>query len=289
MPFAQFGTDAERFFVVYDELTIPPDQLKAWQQDRAGCVVGRKLAEDLKLKVGDLLPLKGVLYRFDLNLTIRGVYDGSPDSGRWCIFHWVYLEEGLKRDFGGKGAGNAGLILAKVKSGALMPVVSRKIDDAYRASDAPTRTQTEAAFSAMIAEMWGDLRGFIGDVGLAVVFALICVAGNAMAMAMRERTTEVAVLRAIGFGKSVIVSMVLTESVLVSGLGGVFGALGAKLIFDRFDVAPYTAGFLSYFSVPWPTALLGLAASLLIGFASGIIPAVRAAQLPVVTGLRKVI
>lgn len=289
MPFAQFGTDAEKFFAVYDELTIPPDQLKAWQKDRAGCVVGRKLAEDLKLKVGDLLPLKGVLYPFDLNLAIRGIYDGPPNSGRWCIFHWDYLEEGLKRGFGGKGAGNAGLILAKVKSGALIPVLARKIDETYRPSDAPTRTQTEAAFSAMIAEMWGDLRGFIGDVGLAVIFALICVVGNAMAMAMRERTTEVAVLKAIGFGKSLIVSLVLTESVLVSGLGGVFGALGSKLLFDLFDIAPYTTGFLSSFSVPWPTALLGLAASLLIGFASGIIPAVRAAQPSVVTGLRKVV
>src|SRR5215210_5550107 len=120
MPFAQFGVDPQTFFQVYDELTIPPDQLEAFQEDKTGCIIGSKLAEDRNLKVGDPLPLKGDIYPFDLDLTIRGIYDGpSNRDRRMCLYHWAYLDEGLRRDYGGVGAGNAGTISVKVKDAAL--------------------------------------------------------------------------------------------------------------------------------------------------------------------------
>ena len=109
MPFAQFGVDPDTIFTIYDEFKVPPDQLKAFQEDRAGCVIGRKLAEDRGLKVGDPLPLKGDIYPFDLNLTIRAIYDGPANRDlRMCMFHWEYLDEGLKRDAKGQGSGQRG-------------------------------------------------------------------------------------------------------------------------------------------------------------------------------------
>ncbi len=240
--------------------------------------------------MGDPLPLKGDIYPFDLNLTIRAIYDGPVNRDRrMCMFHWDYLDEGLKRDAKGQGSGNAGIVVAKCKSGDLMTSLSRKIDAQYQNSDTPTRTQTEEAFGKMFAEMMGDLRGMIRNIGMAVIFSLFCVSGNAMAMALRERTTEVAVLKAIGFGKQLVIFLVLAEAVLVSGIGGVVGALGCKLLCDVVDVAQFSGGFLPLFYVPWSTALLGLAVSLLIGFASGFIPAIIAARLSVVDGLRKVV
>ncbi|MBX6311791.1 MAG: ABC transporter permease [Isosphaeraceae bacterium] len=290
MPFAQFGIDPETIFTIYDELTIPPDQLKAFQEDRAGCVVGRKLAEDRGWKIGDRIPLKGVIYPFDLNLTIRGIYDGPPNRDRrMLLFHWNYLDEGLRRDAQGRDSGNAGTVVAKCKNAEVMASLCKKIDDLYRSSDTPTRTQTEEAFGKMFAGMFGDMRAFIQIVGLAVLFALTCVAGVSMAMSMRERTTEIAVLKAIGYGKALVLTLVLAEAMLVAGLGGVLGVLGSKLFFDQVDIARYTAGFLPFFYVPWTTALSGLAASLLIGLASGLVPATRAARLSVVDGLRKVV
>lgn len=290
MPFAQFGVDPATIFTIYDEFEVPPDQLKAFQEDRAGCVVGRKLAEDRGWKVGDPLPLKGDLYPFDLNLTIRAIYDGPVNRDRrMCMFHWDYLDEGLKRDAKGQMSGNAGIVVAKCRSGDVMTGLSRKIDAQYQNSDAPTRTQTEEAFGKMFAEMMGDLRGMIRNIGMAVIFSLFCVSGNAMAMALRERTTEVAVLKAIGFGKGLVIFLVLAEAVLVSGLGGVIGAVGSKLLFDVVDLSQYTGGFLPFFFISWTTALTGLAASLFIGFASGFVPAINAARLSVVNGLRKVV
>src|SRR5262249_33122329 len=137
--------------------------------------------------------------------------------------------------------------------------------------------------------MMGDLNGMIRNIGLAVIFSLICVAGNAMAMALRERTTEGAVLRAIGFGKQLILFLVLAEGMLVSGLGGIVGPIGSKLLCDVVDFARFSGGFLPFFYISWPTALIGLAVALAIGFVSGVVPAVRAAQLSVINGLRKVV
>ncbi len=290
MPFAQFGVDPATIFTIYDELTVPPDQLKSFQEDRAGCVVGRKLAEERGWKVGDPLPLKGNIYPFDLNLTIRAIYDGPINRDRrMCMFHWDYLDEGLRRDAKAQGSGNAGMVVAKCKSGDVMTSLGRKIDAQYQNSDTPTRTQTEEAFGKMFAEMMGDLRGMIRNIGFAVVFSLFCVSGNAMAMALRERTTEVAVLKAIGFGKGLVIFLVLAEAVIVSGIGGLLGAIGSKLLFDVVDLSRYSGGFLPFFFVSWPTALAGLAVSLFIGFASGFIPAINAARLSVVNGLRKVV
>ncbi len=291
IPFAQFAVDPDVFFTVYDELTIPPEQLKAFRADKAGCVIGRRLAEDWDLKVGDPLPLKGGVYPFDLNLTVRGIYDGPADRNRqMCLFRYDYLDEGLRRDNqSSKMAGNAGIITVKCKSGDVMASLARTIDAEYASSDNPTRTQTEEAWGKMFGEMMRDFQWLIRGIGTAVIVALVFVAGNSMAMALRERTTEVAILKAIGYGKGLVLFLVLAEAVLVSGAGGVIGSLGCKLFCDVVDVSKYSAGMLPFFFVSWPTALSGLAASLAIGLVSGIIPALLASRLSVINGLRKVV
>jgi len=300
LPFAQFGVDPQTVFDIIDEFTVPAEELKAFKENKDGCVIGRKLARDKKLKVGDYMPLKGDAYPIDLNLKIVGIYDGPGNRDlRMCLFNWEYLDEGMKRFASqrspGSGAaatrisGNAGMMFTKCKSADDMAGLCKKIDDMYRNSDYPTRTQTEEAFGKMFEEMLGDLKGMIWRIGIAVVFSLFCVAGNSMAMSMRERTSEVAILKAIGFGRVLILAMVLTEAVLVAGFGGLIGAFGSKAFFESFDIAPYTAGFLPFFYVPLTTALEGLAVSLLIGLASGLYPALRAANLSVVDGLRRVI
>jgi putative ABC transport system permease protein len=300
LPFAQFAVDPNQVFTVMSELTIPEDQLKAFQENKDGCVIGRKLANDKKLKVGDPLPLKGDAYPVDLDLKICGIYDGPGDRDlRMCFVNFEYFDELLKKvvvrsnsastSATSRTSGNAGMIFTRCKSPDQMAVICKKIDDLYRNSDFPTRTQTEEAFGKMFEEMLGDLKGMIFWIGFAVVFSLLFVAGNSMAMSMRERTTEVAVLKAIGFGKGLLLFLVMTESILVAGTGGVLGSLGCKGLCEIVDLSQYTAGFLPFFYVPWNVALLGLAMSLLVGFLGGIYPAYSAATQPVIDGLRKVI
>ena len=289
MPFAQFGIDPNTVFKVLDELTVPPTDLKAFQQYKDSCAIGRKLAEDKGLKVGDKMPLKGDAYPVDLDLTIRCIYDGPSNRDlRMCLVRFDYFDEALKRVEAGR-SGNAGMIFAKCRSADDMAPLCKAIDDRYRNSEFPCRTQTEEAFGKMFEDMMGDLKGMIRIIGLAVVVSLLCVAANSMAMSMRERTSEVAVLKAIGFNRRLILFMVLSEAVLVAGLGGAIGVLGSKTFCDFVDISKFTAGFLPFYFVPWNIAFYGLAVSLFVGLASGLYPAVRAANLSVVDGLRRVI
>lgn len=289
-PFAQFAIDANTVFAVYDDLKLSPAQLKAFQQDKAGCVVGRKLAADRGWKVGDPLPLKGDIYPVDLKLMIRGIYDGPSNRDlRMCMFHWDYLDDALKQSTSATRSGNAGIIVIKCRNTEVMPRLEQEIDESTSNSETPTRTQTEEAFIKLFSEMMRDLRWLITAIGTAVVVSLVFVAGNAMAMALRERTTEVAILKAIGFENSLVLFLVLAESVMVAGLGGLLGSFGCKLLCDVVDVARYSAGFLPFLYVSWSVALGGVLVSLLIGLASGIIPAILAARLSVIQGLRKVV
>jgi putative ABC transport system permease protein len=289
MPFAQFGVDPVTFFRIHTELIIPADQLKDWQYDKTGCVIGRKLAEDRKIKVGEKLQLKDGVYPFNLDLTVRGIFDGPSNRDlRACYFHWSYLDEGLKKA-GGAGASNAGVIIVRCKDEGQMASLARRIDQSYENSDSPTRTQSEEAFGQMFAEMAGDFQWIIVFIGLAVGISLLCVSANAMAMALRERTTEVAVLKAIGFGKPLIIALILAESLMIAGVGGLIGAIGIKLFCDFVDLSKYTAGMIPFFYVPWSTALGGLVVALAIGAFSGMFPAIQASRLSVINGLRKVV
>jgi putative ABC transport system permease protein len=288
---AQFGVDQASAFAILDEFSFDPEQIKAFRSRPDGCIVGRKLANERKIKLGDSYPLKSQFYNYNLDLTVVGFYDCPPDrDGRTVFFRWDYLDEGLKSSPQGKGqSGNAGTIYFKCKPGTSMASMAKAVDDSFRNSEKPTKTQTDEAFTQMFNEMVGDLQAYINWVGIAVTASLICCCAVAMAMAMRERTNEIAVLKAIGFSRGLVLCLVLSESMLLALMGGLIGAMGTKVLFDYFDLSTLAPAFLPFFYVPIKTALMGLAGAILVGFLAGVIPAVLAARLPVIQGLRKVV
>jgi len=289
LPFAQFATDPQIIMQVFDELTLPDEQLRAWQGNRAGCVAGRRLAEKKGWKIGERVPIKGAIYPVDLNLTLEGIYDGPDTSDREMLwFQWTYMDELLKQSRSAQ-AGDAGTVWVKGESAAVLPELMRRIDERFASSDAPTRTMTEQAFQQMFTEMVGNVQAFIRNTALAVVFSLVCVAANAMAMSLRERTREVAVLRAIGFSRQLVMSLVLSEAVAIAFLGGLLGVMGAKLLFGVGNLGSLILPFFPVFYIPWSTTIFLLAVAAAIGLVSGIVPAWRAARLSVVDGLRKVV
>jgi len=223
MPFAQFGCDPKAAFDVWDEFHIDPKQLEEWQKTRNGCVVDRRLAEKRGWKIGERIPLKGTFYRFNLDLVLCGTFDSPQDTGSlW--FNWLYLDEGLRK-LNTPNTGNSGTIFARVSEGESMAIVSQKIDERFASSDNPTRTQTEAAFAKMFTDMMGNVQFYILIIGLAVVFSLTLVAATAMAMSMRERTSEIAVLKAIGFSRRRVLVTILGEACSITLLGGLLGIL----------------------------------------------------------------
>ena len=286
--FAQFGTDPETIFDVYAELEIPPEQLETWKNDRTGCIVGSLIAANKGWKIGDKIPLQGNIYPVDLELTVDGIYDGPSTADKeWVLFHFAYMDEALK-ELRDPSAGNAGILMLRATSAEKVPEVMQAIEAAFASSDAPVKPMTEKQFAQSFMEMIGNVKGFIQYTSIAVVAALLCVAANTMAMSLRERTREIALLKAIGFPRNSVLAMFLSESVLIGLLGGVVGALGGKLIFSVVDLSKVAPG-LGLFYVPWSTALYGLALAAVIGLLSGLIPAWRAAHISVIDGLRKIV
>lgn len=286
-PFGQFGTDPQHVFNVWDEFRIDPEQLKNWQNNRQGCVVDRRLAEKRGWKIGEKIPLKGTYFPYNLDLELCGIFDTpQPIDSLW--FNWDYLNEGLKQ-VSARATEHAGTIFAKTESADILPSVITAIDESYASSEHPTRSQTEAAFAQMFADMLGDIQTYIRNIGLAVFLSLTLVAGSSMAMAMRERTTEIAVLKAIGFSRARILGLVLSESCVISLLGGAIGiGLGCLLINALHDLSPQFFQFKAQDILgSWIRYLVLIAVGL--GLVSGIVPAVRAAQLSVVNGLRRVV
>lgn len=286
MPFAQFATDPEHVFDVWPEYLIPPEQLAAFKANRQGCVLDRRIAERRGWKVGDRIPLKGTIYPFSLDLEISGIFD-SPKNTDSLYFHWDYLNEGLKQ-LNYRNIDNAGTIFARVSTSDSIPAVIKSIDDRFGSSDTPTRSQTEAAFAQMFVDMLGNVQVLIRNIGLAVVFSLSLVTANSMAMAMRERVTEIAVLKAIGFPRSRVLFMVLGEACAIAMLGGFLGVgMGCLFLQGMNGLMPRFFPF-TVIEMLGPWVSYGLIAAALLGLTSGIVPAIRAAQMSVIDGLRRV-
>lgn len=284
--FAQFGTDPDKVFEVWSEVQIPADQLEAFKKQRQGCVVDRELAKRLGIKIGDRVPLQGTIYPFNLDLKLVGIYE-PPETTLSLYYNLKYLDEGLRQTAGGRMAGNCGTIFFKALSADIIPSMCRKIDDKYASSPTPTNTQTEKAFSQMFVKMQGNIQNFILFIAVFVTISLTLVAANGMAMSMRERTTEIAVLKAIGFQNAKLLAMMLGEAVIIAGFGGLLGVGAGRGIYALLH---YVAPMIVQTSrMPWTVMAWGMAVSVGIGLASGIVPAVLAARLSVIDGLRKVV
>ena len=169
---------------------------------------------------------------------------------RDSYFNWYYLDDLLKQS-GTAFSGNAGCVSVKCRVGSEVAIMCDEIDSDFANSENATRTRTEAAFSKMFTDMLGDVQSFIRYISMAVVFALTLVTATAMAMSMRERTTEVAVLKAIGFSELRILTMVLGESFLIACLGGLLGIVAGLGMLHMASSVPQAA-----MMFPYPICLL---------------------------------
>ena len=278
--FAQFAVDTDKFFTIYGDMDIPEDQKQGFLKDRTGALVGEHLAERFGWRVGDRIHLQGALFPMNAELNIRGIYAGGFDDGGSLYFHWEYFNEGLnKPNF-------TGFFEVRAHSPEQVAGVEEQIDDLFRNSTAPTKTESEKAFVLGFLSMMGNVRLLITSISSAVIFTIILVAANTMAMSIRERVREIGTLKALGFRKRQILFLLLGESVLLSASGAIMGALGAKVFFRRINIAAITGGFVQRFAVSGGTLLLSAAIGVAVGVIAAGIPAWRAARRSVVDALR---
>lgn len=278
--FAQFFVDPKTIFDVQFESQISPEEKAAFQRERNAAVVGKKLADKYGWKLGDVIELKGAIYPLDPRLTIRGIYTGPQETNFY--FQRDYVEEAFGRP------GNVGQYRVRIDSPGSAARVMEEIDSMFKNSAAPTKTETEAAFAASFVSMLGNVKGLIAGVGLIVVFTITLIGANTMAMSARERFTEVAVMKALGFRPAMILTLLLSEAVLIALLGGVLAVIAAKVIYQFVGLGDMLALFLQNFRIGAGTIAIALGASALIGLVSGGIPAWNAARIRIVDGLRRV-
>ena len=280
--FANFAVDAESYLAMYPEIQLPPDQRAAWLQDKSSAIIGKRLLDVFGWRLGQNVTLQGTIFPGDWTFTIRGVYTPSDAvlNDDMLLFHHALLDERIGR------AGIAGWYVLQIDHPDHAATVARAIDDLFRNSNAPTKTGTEQAFNASFATMWGNVSLLMGTIGMAVVFAILLVTANAMMMSARERSGEVAVLKTIGFRDRTVFGLVMLEAGVITLTGALIGLGGAKLLYKGTNFN--AAGFLPGFDVTRGTLLLGFGVALLLMLASGLVPALQAARVPVVQALRRV-
>jgi putative ABC transport system permease protein len=285
--FAQLAVDPERWLRMYPEFVLPPDQKKRWLEDRTSAIVGRATADRFGWKVGDRIPIQATIFHpknggltWEFNLV--GIYEGAvkgTDTTQFFFRH-DFLEENRRG-----WHGMVGWYIFRLKDPALAPSVARELDSAFANSSAETKTQPEKAFMAAFANQIGDIGTIMMAILAAVFFTILLVAGNTMAQAVRERTSELAVLKTLGFTDGRVLALVLVESCLLAALGGFLGlAIGWTLV----QQGDPTKGMLPAFYLPGRDVALGAAFVLLLGAATGLLPALQARRLKIVDALRKV-
>jgi putative ABC transport system permease protein len=284
--FPQFAIDVEHHRQVMTEFRVPDDQWNAFVKDQQGAIAGAALAKRFGWKVGDRIPLQNALYgatktwQFNLDGIYHNDKPGGDESQYW--FQWKYFDENVPQAV----KSTAGWYVVKLNSPDDAANVGKAVDTLFANSSSETKTETESAFQAGFAKQLGNIQFLILTIGGVVFFTLLLVTGNTMAISVRERTGELAVLKAIGFSDQSVLFFVLGEALVIALIGGVLGLGLAILAIPVVGAA--LNGLLPSLVLSVAVLSMGLVFALLVGAASGLVPGIGAMRLRVVDALRRV-
>ena len=276
--FARFAVDADVIFDIRKDWALPPDQLAAFKRQRTACALGEKIARTYNIHVGDRVTIVGDIYPVTLDLTCAAIYD-HPANTECLIFHREYLSELLPKTSQQRDSVGTYMILAATADD--VPRIAKAIDTMFDNSPYPTRTESEKEFGRSFLAFLGNVKLFLAAICAAVTFTILLVSANTVAMAVRERTREMAILRTLGYTPAEILQLVLGESVFISLLGGCAG-LGIGLLLAK---GMQSSGF-GFQGIKWQGASIVLAMAALVGLVAALIPALIASRKNVVESLR---
>lgn len=284
--FAQFPVDPETYLEVYPELKLPADQKRKWLNTRDSAIVGRDLVKLYGWKVGDRIPIHSEIWTNEngsqvWDFEIAGIFDTDDPRGSTALmlFHYKYFDEG--RTF---GKGNVGWYVLTIDDPSRAAEIANAVDTQFANSPNETKTSTEAAFAESFVKQFGNITLIVRLILTAVFFTILLVSGNTMAQSVRERLSELAVLKTLGFENGGVMGIVLAESILIMLLGGLIG-LGLSWMLLVL-LAKVTAAILPGGLMLNDEAVIsGVLLMILAGIAAGIFPALRAMRLTIVEAL----
>lgn len=280
--FGRFGVEPQAFLTIRTQLEMPDGERRAFINDKTGCILSKDMADKLGLHVGDRIVLTGDIYPGTLDLKLVGIYT-DPDAKASLFFNWKYLSDSLP--VGRRSYISTVAILAE--NTAAVPGVARAVDQMFENSSPATRTESEAQYALTFVALLGNVKLFLIAICAAVTFTILLVAGNTMAMSVRERIKEVGVLKTLGFNNDAILGMIIGESLAISLIGGILGLSMASLLAVGFGHrAGDTLPQLHDMAVTPMTALAGLCVAAFIGVISSFVPAWNAARTDILDSLR---
>lgn len=286
--FPNFAIDGEHFLNLYPEFVIADEDRKAFLRDKRGALVGRKLANRFGWKVGDVVPLRGTIFPGTWSFVVRAIYDGArpnTDTSQF-MFHWGLLDDTLRKTVP-RRAGHVGWLMVGITNPQDSAQVARDIDAIFKNSLAETLTETEKAFQQGFVAMTGAIVAAIEIVSFVVIVIIMAVMANTMIMAARERSSEYATLKALGFGPGFLAALILAEALAISALGAAFGIALTFPLAARF--AREMEAFLPVFIVSDQAVAMQGAAALVVACVAAAVPAWRAARVKIVDGLRSAV
>ncbi len=280
--FARMAVEPAKVLHLRGELQLPDDERKAFLNERTACIVGRGLANKQNFKVGQKITLVGDIFPFNMDLTIRGIFD-APENDEILYFNRDYLEESLPKD----RRGDAGTINVLAASPEDVPRLEAAIDDTFHNSPAQTKTESESAFSLSFISLLGNVKAFLLGIVGAVTFTILLVSANTIAMSVRERVREVGILKTLGYTPGIILGIILGEALVISIAGGILGVGLASLmtIFVRNAPGMFMPQIQQLTLLP-PVALACLGVSAAIGLLSALVPAFNASRISILEALR---
>jgi putative ABC transport system permease protein len=284
--FAQMPVEPDEYVEMYPELILPREQLEAWLSTRSGAVVGRSTAERFGWKIGDRIPINATVWtrkggELTWEFDLVGIYDGAEkgtDTTQF-LFRYDFFDE--SRQY---GQGQVGWYTVRISDPDRAAEIAAAIDAEFANSPYETKAEPEGAFLQGFANQIGDVGFIMMSIIAAVFFTILLVAGNTMAYAVRERTNELAVLKAVGFTDGGVLGLVLGESLVLTVLGG---GLGLGLAWLLVSMGDPTSGSLPVFYIPARDLLVGLLLILVMALLAGILPALQARRLRIADALRR--
>lgn len=279
--FARFAVEPAKKLIMRGEMQMPEDEKKAFIKERTACIVGRALANKQNFKLGQKITLQGDIFPYNMELTIRGIFD-APDNDELLYFNRDYLEESLP--VGRRGsAGEINILAASVDD---VPRIETAVDDMFHNSTIQTKTESESAFSLSFVSMLGNVKAFLLAVLGAVTFTILLVSANTIAMSVRERVREVGILKTLGYTPGAILAIILGEAVVIALAGGVIGIVLASFMTGVVRKMPTLMSQLQHLTLPPQVAAVCLAVAALIGLLSALVPAINASRLSILEALR---
>jgi putative ABC transport system permease protein len=283
------ATEPESFLEIYPEYKLPPEQRADWLADRTSMIVGKSVADRYQWNVGDTVPVRSSFYRKaggegdTWDLRVAGIYDSSNGDNTSVFLHYNYLNESLPPN---GGRDSLVWVIMKIRSPDEAQKISAAVDGLFANSPAETKTATERAFVQGFANQMGDIATIVTAVATAVFFTMLLVTGNTMAQSVRERTNEIAVLKTLGYQKRTIAGLVLSESFLITAIGGVVGLGAAALLTDA--IGEVLSQFFPVVGIPTSAYVTGAALIVVLSVLAGLLPSLEASRLKITDALRKV-